>query len=166
MSGPLSRRGRNIHVGGGLSRRVFSGGVRSATGIRGSAGEESRGTKATTITSDTAAVELDHDPPKAGPDDGSVEMRQDSGSGDELGEEAGRWRKWGARLGIGRNRKTGGVDPGDGSKQEVQVSKERKGIFTYDWENGPRVKWVASKRSRAVVVRVWAYGVLDARQRS
>lgn len=32
-------------------------------------------------------------------------------------------------------------------------SRKRRGLFTYDWENGPRVKWIASKRSRATVVR-------------
>lgn len=47
--------------------------------------------------------------------------------------------------------------PGSGgdAKEErkvEEVGKERRGLFTYDWENGKRVKWVASKRSRATVV--------------
>lgn len=56
------------------------------------------------------------------------------------GRDAGLGRRW------RRNKLNEGAEKEDGVEP-------RKGIFTYDWERGKRVKWVASKNSRAVVVR-------------
>lgn len=49
--------------------------------------------------------------------------------------------------------------------EEEEDGKEkrgkRKGLFTYDWDNGKKVKWLASKQSRAIVVSIPCYsGVL------
>lgn len=35
--------------------------------------------------------------------------------------------------------------------------EKRKGLFTYDWDNGKKVKWLASKQSRAIVVSIPCY---------
>lgn len=44
----------------------------------------------------------------------------------------------------------------ESSRKEIDIGggkiKERKGIFTYDRENGPRVSWVARRQSQALVV--------------
>lgn len=39
-----------------------------------------------------------------------------------------------------------------GGKEDGEGGTKRKGPFTYDWENGGRVKWVANKESKAIVV--------------
>eukprot|EP00904_Undaria_pinnatifida_P002053 jgi/Undpi1/11849/HiC_scaffold_4.g01548.m1 len=38
-----------------------------------------------------------------------------------------------------------------GGKEDGEGGTKRKGPFTYDWENGGRVKWVANKESKAIV---------------
>lgn len=78
----------------------------------------------------------------------------------EVGSNGGVYRnadgeEEGESEGTGRGRRWLNNRP---EEDELVAGKEkggkRKGLFTYDWDDGKRVKWLASKQSRAIVVSV------------
>lgn len=66
-----------------------------------------------------------------------------------IGKEQAKRSRWPWR----RGKKEGQRDEGEGEHAEAGGEvEERGGLFTYDWDNGERIIWKASKRSRAEVV--------------
>lgn len=113
-------------------------------------------TDAADTTATDAAVELEEYAASPGTDSANDIANGSSigVSGDEGGQHEAVGKSsdtWGARFRSSLRRKSPRVTESTGS-DDVMVAKGHKGLFTYDWENGPRVKWVASKSGRAIVV--------------
>lgn len=74
----------------------------------------------------------------------------DAAGANSIGREQAKRSRWPWRRSNKEEQQAEGRE--EAGKKKRGKGEKRQGLFTYDWDNGERILWKASKRSRAEVV--------------